>query len=104
MKRPAEGKGGPASEAVKQMASEMHRRWPRFTHALPLFLSLPPSLALLRLHTISCSFSLVFLLFLPQYVGISLSTSGNIRFSPLDICGVFFLSSFFLSLSLSLPD
>lgn len=83
VRRPAEGEGGPASEAVKQMATEMHRRWPRFTHAPspPLSLhpllssSLPPSS--LSLHSLLSS-SLPF--FLPQYVRISLITSANIRF------------------------
>lgn len=95
MKRPAEGIGAPAYVTVKQMATQTHRRWPRFTHALPLSTCRLRSLVLQ--HNLLLLLSPSFHFLCVCCVGISLSTSGNIRFSFLDIY-------FSFSPSLSLPD
>lgn len=108
VKRPVEGQGGPAPETVKQMATEMHRRWPRFTHALPLFLRLPPSFALLLLCTISRSLSHFFYSFFLSMLGSASAPVVTSDFVLWTFVGFFFSLFFFififLSLSLSLPD
>lgn len=112
VRRPAEGEGGPASEAVKQMATEMHRRWPRFTHApspplSPSILCSPPLSLHLLSPSILCSPHLSLFSFLSMLESAS-SPARTSDFSSLDICiFIFFFSVlllFFLSLSLSLPD